>query len=268
MKLGTAQKVKVYNKVKHFVDMGNKDFYTDLEMPTILFKKRGTVGGTACYSRMELNLNAGLMLDNWDEYMNQVIPHEVAHLLKEHMYGRGKSRCKKTSAHGSEWKRVMRALGVSPDRTHNMDVSKVAIPKSKYIYNCDKCGSEVIAGPKIHKKIQLFGSNYGHRGCSDSKIIFNRDLGKVTNRQAAEKKLPSKKVKTTKVKTTKADRPKEKEPKAGTKMAHALVVYRSMKTGDMDHSRKDIIQAISQSMQVTEKRAGQLYSACRFREGA
>ena len=166
--LTVQQQTETTARVEHFIEMGNTIFNINMRMPNIIYKKRGTCGATAWYSRLELNFNAGLMVDNWDEYMNQVVPHEVAHLIKEHIYGRGKGSL---SAHGAQWKHVMVKLGVSPDRTHTMDTSKVARKMAKFQYKCNKCGTEIPVGAQVHKKISLFGSIYGHKKCKGSKLV-------------------------------------------------------------------------------------------------
>jgi len=104
--LTLSQKSEVYERVDHFINVANAEYGHSMEGPYVRFDKRGTCGGTADSQLMELNFNAGLMLDNWDEYMNQVIPHEVAHLVKatwwllEAGYARLWSRARSLSQHG------------------------------------------------------------------------------------------------------------------------------------------------------------------------
>lgn len=259
--LTLEQKSAVYERVDHFVKMGNEKLGTDLEGPHVRFDKRGTCGGTACYSLNELNFNAGLMIDNWDEYMNQVIPHEVAHLLKAHVYGEHR-KGKLHSPHGVYWQRIMVMLGVNPDRTHNMDVSKVAYaprPKTKHVYMCPCCDKEFVISQVRHNKMLRGRADYQH--CRGTSIKFVRTIGKVSQREAYEHKEAGTKPAPQQKKAAAAK--KKGEPKAGTKIARALEVYRA----HAGEGRQTIIGQIALTLGITDKRAGQIYQDCKRREG-
>jgi len=85
------------------------------------------------------------MEENLSEYLEQVIPHEVAHYITRAMWGGA------PSPHGPEWRSVMRKVyGLSPDRCHQMDVSKAA--NRPYIYGCG-CGSQFPLSERKHISI-------------------------------------------------------------------------------------------------------------------
>ena len=254
--LTLEQRIAVNERVDNLIDMGNAHFGTDCNVPHVRFDKRGTCGGTANYSKMELNFNAGLMVDNWDEYMNQIIPHEVAHIIKTHIYGYGKGR---NSAHGANWKRVMRAFGVEPDRCHNMDVSKVKqykAPLKKYIYVCQcGCDKEVILSAVRHNRMVRGTHNYQlHRG---AKLVHKESLGSMTYKEAHDRKMPGfmKEAAANK----KPAKKKASEPKAGTIAARALAIFREMD----GVNRPEVIRVIAMELNVTEKRAGQIYQGAK-----
>lgn len=256
--LTQEQRTAVYERVEQFIDMGNAHFGTDCNVPHTRFDKRGTCGGTANYSKMELNFNAGLMVDNWDEYMNQIIPHEVAHIIKTHIYGYGKGV---NSAHGLHWKRVMRALGVEPDRTHNMDVSKVKQHKSplkKYIYVCTcGCEKEVVLSAVRHNRMVRGTHGYSLHG--RNKLVLKESLGSMTYKEAHDRKTPGfiKEAAANKKPAKKAKKPTE--PKAGTIGARALKIFRDMEGS----TRQEVIGVIATAMNVTGTRAGQLYQGAK-----
>jgi predicted SprT family Zn-dependent metalloprotease len=87
---------------------------SSLHETSVLFGIRGTNGGTAEAGRNIIQLNLFLLNGHPDEFLKQVVPHEVCHLL---------CSCKfpMADAHGQEWKRLMRAFGLVPDRCHSMD---------------------------------------------------------------------------------------------------------------------------------------------------
>jgi len=74
------------------------------------------------------------------DHMNTLL-HESAHIITDVIRP-------KASAHGSEWKAVMRALGANPSRTGNAsflaearEIKRQGV-SHKHLYTCDKCGYE------------------------------------------------------------------------------------------------------------------------------
>jgi SprT protein len=254
--LTLKQKSDVYERVEYFVNMGNEKLSTDLEMPHVKFDKRGTCGGTAWYAMMELNFNAGLMVDNWDEYMNQVIPHEVAHLFKEHVYGSFR-KGRLHSPHGIYWQRIMVTLGVNPDRCHSMDTSKVAQPKKKFVYACTcGCGKEVVLSSVRHNRMVRGTHNYQiHRG---HKLVLKARLGKMSTRKAIQRKNEGTKPAQQK-KAAMAKKPAA--PKQGTKIARAMEVYKA----HYGESRQTIIGQIALTLGLTDHQAAGYYQNCKKR---
>jgi len=250
--LSNVQKGQIVAQVKHFVDLGNSKLNTDLVLPNVIFKKRGTCGGTARYAGRfgsELNFNQGLAVDNFDEYMNDVVPHEVAHLLKEHVYGTRRGRL--YSAHGAHWRNVMRTLGVNPQRCHTMDVSKVTTrrPQNKFIYICSNCNEELLVGPKHHKKIEAGMGKMSHKGCKGAELRYNRPAGAVSWDNAAEQKAPK----------------APKAPKAGTKISKAFSVYARY----VGATRQDMITYIKSELEslhnviISRSQATSYYQQCK-----
>jgi len=259
--LTLEQKSKDYLRVDHFVALGNEALGIDMEGPHVKFDKRGTCGGTAWYAMMELNFNAGLMVDNWDEFINQVIPHEVAHLLKDHKYGHGRGH---NSAHGINWQRVMRALGVNPDRTHSMDVSKVAKPKKKYIYVCTGGKKEVVLSSVRHNKMQRGTANYTHKGCSSHKVAVAKSLGKMSTTEARDHTVPAFMKKA----AMEAKKPATKKaPKAGTKVAQAVTAYQAAKAQKPEITRQEMITVLADIMDCDRHAAAGYYQNCKKKVG-
>jgi len=256
--LSTKQTSEIHDRVRYFVDKGNDVFDTDLPMPVVLFKKRGSCAGTAWYLHLQLDFNATLMLDNWDEYMNNVIPHEVAHLLKEHKYGYGKGRIR--SAHGTQWQAVMRGIGATPSRTHNMDTSLTAIHRKKYMYTCTVCNSELVVGPRVHQKMNIESAGYGHAGCADSRIVFNRELGKLSFADAALQKATDKSSK-----KPANDASNTPPKKSASKISIALQIYKHAKKRDPEITRQTMISLLADILKIERKSAAGYYQNCKKR---
>ena len=155
--------------VHHHIDMANEKLNLSLEYPEIRFNVRGTCGGKAHSPQWYVDFNLGLIADNLAEYVNQVVPHECAHLVAyatndysfEYKHTR---RGIVRVSHGKRFYSIMRMFGVDETRTHNMDVSKVKQKRKTKAFpcKCTGCGSTFTVGTVRRNKI-LNGAKYTHR---------------------------------------------------------------------------------------------------------
>lgn len=125
-------------RIAHFVELANQELSAGLSMPTCSFDLRGTTAGKALTGKVSklpggkrviermwhVQLNAVLIMENYETFMADIIPHEVAHLVTRKLHG------SKVAAHGPEWQQVMRAFGLQPKRCHSMDVSNARAVQS------------------------------------------------------------------------------------------------------------------------------------------
>jgi SprT protein len=107
----------------------------------------GMIGGTACFETSTITLNTQLFLENVDEYMMQIIPHEAAHLIADIKYPD-----QRHIVHGKAWKSIMHKLGCEPLIHHNLDTSSIAHTDT-FRYSCS-CDSRFFNLSKLlHKRI-------------------------------------------------------------------------------------------------------------------
>ena len=256
---------RVYERVEHYIDIANNVYDMEMEYPIVDFTVRGTTAGTATGDHT-VNFNAQLLIDNLEHFMEDTIPHEVAHCVDHyihgHQYKRTRTGRRQRVSHGATWKRIMRAFGVDPARCHSMDTTKVARPKTKHTYTCSCCGSEVTVGPKIHNKIQRGFTGYGHKGCKGSTLQYKQTLGKVTYKEAAQMKARKP------IEFKVAPAPKAKTTvKAGTQIAQAIEIYLARKGAGIN-GRQDIIKSIMVQMDVDLKKASGLHDRAKKKVGA
>lgn len=131
------------------------------------FDLRGTTAGQALMTWrgralvfMSVRLNGKMLLENEGEFMSDVIPHELAHLLTALRHG---PSCK---PHGREWQSMMRALGVEPNRTHAMEAAPARQVQAKYRYVC-AC-KEFLFTSIRHKRAQKPGTSYNCKRCGQA----------------------------------------------------------------------------------------------------
>lgn len=126
--------------------------------PIIRFNQRGKIAGCARLQTNELRFNPVLLKDNQDIFINEVIPHEVSHLLTYSLFGRVKP-------HGKEWQSIMiDVFKLQPHTRHQMDVSKVT--GKTFLYQC-QCGP-VELSIRRHNKVVKGKQNYICRRCKST----------------------------------------------------------------------------------------------------
>ena len=125
--------------------------------PKLSYTQRGTSAGTA----YEIRLNPVLLLENSEAFIEEVVPHELAHLLVWKHFGR-------VAPHGKEWKWMMESvLGVPARRTHQFELQSVRrntfpyrckcqehqltvrrhnrVVRGEAVYRCVHCGEQLVA---------------------------------------------------------------------------------------------------------------------------
>lgn len=124
--------------------------------PQISCKQRGQIAGSYWSKDNSLRFNPLIYRDNQHPFLSEVVPHEVAHWLVFHQFGR-------VAPHGPAWQQVMRqCFQLSPRRTHQLDVSAVQGPT--YRYGC-LCVEPHQLSLRRHLKV-LRGARYRCRACN------------------------------------------------------------------------------------------------------
>lgn len=121
----------IIDRINEVAQIAEKKFKTNFPLPLISYKLTGRVGGQAWLKKWEIKVNKKLMMENFDQYIYQTIPHEFAHLVAYKQYGNVKS-------HGKEWQEVMKLFGLKSLRCHSYVLSKSK--RCPYEWRC-KCRS-------------------------------------------------------------------------------------------------------------------------------
>lgn len=103
-------------------------FNRPFKRPKYLFNQRGRSAGSAHLQRNIIKFNPTLYQQNKNEFLKQVVAHEVAHLITYQLYG-------KVRPHGKEWQNIMAQVFNKPAKTtHNLDISDVI--GKQFAYHC------------------------------------------------------------------------------------------------------------------------------------
>lgn len=133
-------KLQASRQLKQDLAKANLYFQKNFPLPTLNYALRGAKAGVAYLQQNEIRLNPTLLQENGAAFIQQVIPHELAHLLVYQLFGRVKP-------HGKEWKMVMeQVLHVPAEIYHRFDTSNVA---KHYLYQCD-CQTHQLSARRHH----------------------------------------------------------------------------------------------------------------------
>lgn len=128
----------------------------DLPYPRIWFDLRGKTAGQAHFGRGGLRFNPVLYDENRYAFLTDIVPHEMAHWLVDHLEDSERMR-----PHGHEWKTVMRELfGLAPKVTHRFDTGRAS--PAPHIYACS-CRQHTFTNRR--HGLVLGGKRYHCRSC-------------------------------------------------------------------------------------------------------
>ncbi|MGS2721294.1 SprT family zinc-dependent metalloprotease [Paraglaciecola aestuariivivens] len=146
---------KIIQQVTLLMQHANEYLQQNFAMPQVTFNQRGKVAASARLQTHELRFNSVLLNDNLSEFLSDVVPHEICHLLAFQLFGRVKP-------HGKEWQNLMRTVFErQPQTYHKMNVTKVA--GKTFTYHC-ACGPLTLS-IRRHNKVKRGQQQYICRKC-------------------------------------------------------------------------------------------------------
>lgn len=136
--------------------LAEQHFARPFERPRVSLNLRGQKAGIAYLQRNLLRFNEQLYRENQQDFLQQTVPHEVAHLLAQALYG------DRIRPHGREWQGLMTGLfGLPAHRCHDY-----AVPQrrsTRYLYRCS-CPESMPFTPQRHALVRR-GRRYACRRC-------------------------------------------------------------------------------------------------------
>ncbi|MBZ0269562.1 SprT-like domain-containing protein [bacterium] len=128
--------------------------------PRVSFDLRGLSAGEACAETGSIRYNEELLLRNGRAFVDEIVPHEVAHLVVDALRGRRRVR-----PHGREWRAVMEAFGVPPRRCHTFE-AEPARRVRRFAYRC-RCEKAHLLTKRAHLRIRRGSAEYSCRQCGN-----------------------------------------------------------------------------------------------------
>lgn len=153
-------------KAQQCIQQASAFFNRPFSLPEINFTQRGKIAGTARLQGWEIRINPVLLEENQQTFINEVIPHEIAHLITFKLYGR-------VRPHGKEWQGVMNQVFNLPARTtHSFSVDSV---KGKTFPYCCKCTTHELT-VRRHNRVQRKETQYLCKACQSPLKLSRRRL--------------------------------------------------------------------------------------------
>ncbi|MEQ4530187.1 MAG: SprT family zinc-dependent metalloprotease [Mixta sp.] len=132
VRLPIALQQSVMRALREKLQQANQRLACSYPEPKLVYQQRGTAAGTAWLESWEIRLNPVLLLENQQAFIEEVVPHELAHLLVWRHFGR-------VPPHGKEWKWMMETiLEVPARRTHQFEVASVRGKAFPYRCRCQQ----------------------------------------------------------------------------------------------------------------------------------
>ncbi len=120
--------MQVLRRAKQCLQLANIYFQTDFTLPTISYRVRGQKAGVAYLVQNEVRFNPILLQENAQAFIQQIVPHEIAHIIAYQKFGRVKP-------HGKEWQQIMQVVfGLPAKVSHQFDTKNTC--GQRFAYHC------------------------------------------------------------------------------------------------------------------------------------
>ena len=125
---------KVVDMTRRLIEQAENQFHVPIPPPVLRFDLKGGAAGMVVFSRTGplIRYNRQMLEENGESFLEQTVPHEVAHLVARTLYGIG------IRPHGPEWKSIMAFFDAPAHRCHHFNTSSSRHRRMRYFhYRCD-----------------------------------------------------------------------------------------------------------------------------------
>jgi SprT protein len=135
--------------------------------PEIRFDLTGKSAGMVIFgpgSRCVIRYNAPLLLRYGQRFIDETVPHEVAHIVARRRFGQ------RIKPHGSEWRQIMAFFQVPAHRCHSFDTTHSTRRRMRYYeYRC-ACRKHRLSAIR-HNRMNSGERTYQCRFCGNQLVL-------------------------------------------------------------------------------------------------
>ncbi|WP_435532909.1 SprT family zinc-dependent metalloprotease [Vibrio marisflavi] len=147
---------KIHDKICQCIAKARRHFQYQFQIPEVSYRLRGKAAGKALLLNNQIRLNPILLMENQQAFLDEVIPHEIAHLIAFHHFGRVKP-------HGKEWQHIMLdVFQVTPSTTHCFNIQSVQGKTFEYSCGCSTFTLTI----RRHNKVLRKQASYSCKKCT------------------------------------------------------------------------------------------------------
>ncbi len=164
----------VHQRTQELVHQASSYFTRPFSTPAITFRRSGKNAGTAFLNQNRVNFHPVFLVENFQQYIDHVIPHEVAHLIVFQVYGKRRTlthslfrrQSVAVKPHGEEWRHLMEVVFEANARaTHNFDTASLGIKTFSYRCGCQSMDLTI----RRHNRIKK-GVRYRCKRCNEELV--------------------------------------------------------------------------------------------------
>ncbi|MES9858457.1 MAG: SprT-like domain-containing protein [Sedimenticola sp.] len=159
----SAIEQQALNKTLRLLKLAMEHYKTPLPELDIRFDLTGRAAGMIVFPAVGnpvIRYNRVLLSENPEPFVQQTLPHEVAHLVARTLFGSS------IRPHGREWQEVMAFFGADARRCHLFDTSRsVRRHLQRFSYSCG-CTTHQLTSIR-HRRV-LAGQVYRCRACGEA----------------------------------------------------------------------------------------------------
>ena len=122
--ISSVQQEQVVKLTAEYIERANSLFDRSFEVIPVLFDLRGRSAGMYRIKNNTrvIRYNPWIFAKYFESNLADTVPHEVAHYITEKLYG-----LRSVRPHGEQWKSVMLAFDVQPNRTNNYNMDGIPV---------------------------------------------------------------------------------------------------------------------------------------------
>jgi len=143
---------EIMQKVEEVQDKLEKIGFPKLSVNVEVGKLGRGIAGSAFYKTKLIVISSDYLKEYPERIIDITVPHEIAHLYTIEYYPRAKQ------AHGPEWRRICRYLGINGDTYHKMKLENGPTikrrEKVRFIYVTEVTKKEIKLTKGQHEKVQ------------------------------------------------------------------------------------------------------------------